>query len=41
MRKVRNKVIGTIGDAYLSYNRYTNLLSLKFLSAAPHSSYAV
>lgn len=28
MRKVRNKVIGTIGDAYLSYDRYKQPLFL-------------
>lgn len=31
VRKVRNKVIGTIGDAYLSYNRYDPLSVFIFL----------
>ena len=31
VRKVRNKVAGTIGEAFLSYDRYGNDLWLKFL----------
>lgn len=31
VRKVRNKVAGTIGDAYLTYDRYVKTLSILVL----------
>lgn len=40
VRKVRNKVVGTIGDAFLSYDRYMILLYTFSFGFSPLNSFS-